>query len=119
MERQRGRMDRDDHGAYVADGRGFEFGFDQEASGKLCQPSSNWVPISNQMKIRQPKLRDGLCLSYGVPLRPLGYGIHLPLYSVVKYIFSFHIKVQGPVVQSIVSLTSFLRGKLVKCFTPS
>ena len=30
---------------------------------------------------------------------------------------SFYLGVQGPVFQSIVSLTSPLRGQLVKCFT--
>ena len=33
------------------------------------------------------------------------------------FIAYFSIGVLGPVVQSIVSLTSSLRGKLVKCFT--
>ena len=38
------------------------------------------------------------------------------LYTVKKSI-DFTVKHQGPVVQSIVSLTSSLRGQLVKCFT--
>ena len=33
----------------------------------LCQPSSKWVPFSNQGRIRQRKERDGLCLSSAVP----------------------------------------------------
>ena len=32
-------------------------------------------------------------------------------------IFTNHFKFLGPVVQSIVSLTSSLRGQLIKCFT--
>ena len=34
----------------------------------LCQPSSKWVTFSNQGKIRQRKERDGLCLSFAVPM---------------------------------------------------
>ena len=34
----------------------------------------------------------------------------------IKRMNRLHAKVQGPVVQSIVSLTSSLRGQLVKCF---
>ena len=51
----------------------------------LCQPSSKWVPFSNQGRIRQRKERDGLRLSSPVPKiqqvsnphsppRLLGYG---------------------------------------------
>ena len=34
----------------------------------------------------------------------------------MAFLVCFHLAVQGPVVQSIVSLTSSLRGQLVKCF---
>ena len=33
----------------------------------LCQPSSKWVPVSNQGRIRKQKEKDGLCLSYTEP----------------------------------------------------
>ena len=32
-----------------------------------CEPSSKWVPFSNQRKIRQREEKNGLCLSYVVP----------------------------------------------------
>ena len=35
----------------------------------------------------------------------------------LKPLFIWSTTVQGPIVQSIVSLTSLLRGQLVKCFT--
>ena len=43
----------------------------------FCQPSSKWVTFSNQGKIRQRKERDGLRLSFVVPMiqydsNPLG-----------------------------------------------
>ena len=34
----------------------------------LCQPSRKWVTFSNQGKIRQRKGRDGLRLSFAVPM---------------------------------------------------
>ena len=34
----------------------------------LCQPSGKWVTFSNQEKIRQRKKRDGLRLSFAVPM---------------------------------------------------
>ena len=34
----------------------------------LCHPSSIWVTFSNQGKIRQRKERDGLRLSFAVPM---------------------------------------------------
>ena len=36
-------------------------------TGKLCLPSSKWVPVSNQGRMRQLKERDGLRLSSAVP----------------------------------------------------
>ena len=36
-------------------------------TGKLCQPSSEWVPVSYKGKLRQRKERDGLHLSSAVP----------------------------------------------------
>ena len=34
----------------------------------FCQPSSKWVTFANQGKIRQQKERDGLRLSFAVPM---------------------------------------------------
>ena len=47
------------------------------ASHGLAYPAVNWVPFSNQGRIRQQKVRDGLCLSYADikysrPLTPTG-----------------------------------------------
>ena len=50
----------------VAVNREFEPWLRHAATEKLCQPSSNWVPISNLGRIRQQKERDGLCLSSAV-----------------------------------------------------
>ena len=36
--------------------------FRHPTTGKFCQPSSKWVPFSNQGRIGQGKERDGLCL---------------------------------------------------------
>ena len=33
----------------------------------LCQPSSKWVPFSNEGRLRQRKEKDGLRLSSAVP----------------------------------------------------
>ena len=38
-------------------------------------------------------------------------------FSIFSYKVIKHLTAQGPVVQSMVSLTSSLRGQLVKCFT--
>ena len=45
--------------------------------------------------------------------KPLDQGHLIRVNTVCYIISSFH----GPVVQSIVSLTSSLRGQLIKCFT--
>ena len=39
----------------------------QRLENSLSQPSSKWVPLSNQGRIRQQKNRDGLHLSFAVP----------------------------------------------------
>ena len=39
----------------------FEAGLCHATTVKLCQPSSKWVPVSNQRRIRQRKERDALC----------------------------------------------------------
>ena len=51
----------------VAMKREFEAGLRHSTTGKLCQPSSKWVPVSNKGGIRQRKERAGLCLSPDVP----------------------------------------------------
>ena len=45
----------------------FEAGIHHVTIGKLCQPSSKWVPFSNERRIRLGYERDGLCLSSAVP----------------------------------------------------
>ena len=61
-------------------------------TGKLCKPSSKWVP-SNVGRLRQRKERDGLRLSSAVPKIQwesnhhcpygyLGYGKPLPLHLI-------------------------------------
>ena len=45
----------------VAVKREFEAGLCHATTGKLCQPSSKWVPFSNYGRPRQRKERDGLC----------------------------------------------------------
>ena len=42
--------------------RKFEARLRHKATGKLCHPSSKWVPFSNKGRIRQRKERDGLRL---------------------------------------------------------
>ena len=37
--------------------------------------------------------------------------------KLILHCFLYGIKFQGPVIQSIISLTNSLRGQLVKCFT--
>ena len=39
-------------------------GLSQLVNGKFCQPSSKWVPLTNQRRKKQRKERDGLRLSY-------------------------------------------------------
>ena len=39
----------------------------RQLENSLCQPSSKWVPFSNQGRIRQRKERDGLSYSSAVP----------------------------------------------------
>ena len=67
----------------------FEARLGHAVTGKLCQPNSKWVPVSNKGRIRQQKERDGLRLSSAVPkiqwdtnphcpLLLLGYGKPLP-----------------------------------------
>ena len=51
----------------VLEGRKFMAGLYHRTTGKLCQPSSKWVPFSNLGRIRQLKERDGHCLSFAVP----------------------------------------------------
>ena len=58
---------------------GLNPGLGQLAPGKLCQPSSKWVPFLNKRLIMQRKEREGLLISYHVPkiqqaLWLLGYG---------------------------------------------
>ena len=75
-----------------------EAGLRHATTGKLCQPSSEWVPFSNYGRLRQRQERDGLRLSSHVPkiqwdsypplaLRLLGYGkpSSLPLPSPYLY----------------------------------
>ena len=70
------------------------FAIHPTTANSLCQPSSKWIPFSNQGRIRQRKERDGLRLSSTVPqiqwvcnphcpppLRPLGYGKPLSLFK--------------------------------------
>ena len=45
----------------------FKAGLCHAATGKLCQPSSKWVPYSNKGRIRQRKERNGLHFSSAVP----------------------------------------------------
>ena len=40
-------------------------------TGKLCQSSSKWVPVSNQESIQQRKEKDGFNLPMLYPLLPL------------------------------------------------
>ena len=62
----------------------FEAGLRHAVTGKLCQPSSKWVPFPNYGRIRQRNEGDGLCLSLAVseipqlPLRVLSCGKPLP-----------------------------------------
>ena len=44
----------------------------------LCQPSSQWVPISNLGRIRQRKERDGLRLASAVPKTQWDSNPHCP-----------------------------------------
>ena len=44
-----------------------DFAIQIPITGKLCQPSSKWVPFSNQGRIRKLKERDGLPLLSAVP----------------------------------------------------
>ena len=52
----------------VAGGNEFKLGFAiRPQENSLCQPSSKWVLVSNQERIRQRKERDGLNLSFALP----------------------------------------------------
>ena len=44
------------------EGLEFDAGRRHPTTGKLCQPSSKWIPFSNQGRTRQRKERDGLRL---------------------------------------------------------
>ena len=56
----------------------FEAGLRHATTGKLCQPSSKWVLISNEGRIRQRKVRDGLRLSSAVPKIQWDYNPNCP-----------------------------------------
>ena len=43
----------------VAIKREFEAGLRHATTGKLCEPSSKWVPFPNYGRIRQRKEREG------------------------------------------------------------
>ena len=45
----------------------FEAGLRHVTTGKLYKPSREWVPFSNQGRLRQLKERDRLRLSSAVP----------------------------------------------------
>ena len=47
--------------------RNFELGFGHPTTGKLCQPSNKWIPLSNQGSIGHRNERNGLHFSYAVP----------------------------------------------------
>ena len=50
----------------LLEGFELEHGLCHSKTGKLWQPSSKWVPVSNQERIRQREERNGLCISYAV-----------------------------------------------------
>ena len=51
----------------VAGGNEFKLGFAiRPKENSLCQPSSKWVLVSSQERIRQRKERDGLNLSFAL-----------------------------------------------------
>ena len=74
---------------YGKEGRGLESPFSQSATVKLFETSSKLYVFSN-------------------------HNVYFCSFSQSLY---FVLLILGPVVQSIVSLTSSLRGQLVKCFT--
>ena len=55
------------YGAELLEGLKFKAGLCHMTTEKLCQPSSKWVPFSNQGKVRQQKERNGLCFLFAVP----------------------------------------------------
>ena len=72
----------------VAVKRQLRLGFTtRRLENSFCQPSSKWVPFSNEGRIRQRKERDGLRVSLAVPplpLRLLGYGKSLPFKNIAS-----------------------------------
>ena len=66
------------------------------------------------IKISKTELKESFCYNSVIShLKKLRYYTYLVLFT-MKGLADV---VQGPVVQSIVRLTSLLRGQLVKCFT--
>ena len=73
---------------YGAMGHGFESRFSHPANGKLCQPSSKWVPFSGMDKAVKGEgwallficcAQDTVGLLPPLPPQSLGYGKPLPL----------------------------------------
>ena len=56
----------------------FKAGLRHATTRKLCQPSSKWVPFSNQGRIKQRWERDGLRLSSAVPKTQWDSYLHCP-----------------------------------------
>ena len=50
----------------------------QSVTGKLCQPSSKLIPLSNPGKTNKQKKRNGFCLSNDVPrIQRISYATRL------------------------------------------